>query len=99
MIKKLKTYEPALKAKVALEAHKKEKTILEICSEYNLPKSNILDWQNKLLNSAEQIFIGDSEKDKQLKKLKAEIESLHKVIGEISVENNFFKKSYLFKQG
>ena len=92
MTKKLKTYDASLKAKVALEATKKEKTILEICSEYNLPKSNVTEWQNKLTENAAQIFIGDTQKDKQLKQLKAEIETLHKVIGEITVENNFFKK-------
>jgi hypothetical protein len=38
MTKKLKNYDAKLKAEVALEAHKGEKSLVEICAAHNLPK-------------------------------------------------------------
>ena len=92
MTRKLKNYDAKLKAEVALEAYKGEKSLVEICAAHNLPKSNIRDWENKLITEASSIFTPKHEKEKELKNLKNEIEHLHKIIGEITVENNFLKK-------
>jgi transposase len=90
-----KSYESKLKAKVALAAIKGEESILEICSVNNIPKTTAVAWRDKLLNEAELIFIPVHERERKARLLRQEIEVLHKMIGEISVENNFLKKKLL----
>jgi len=92
MTKKLRSYDAKLKAEVALKAHKGEKSLIEICAAHNLPKTNVRDWENKLIAEASTIFVPVNEKMKEVRILKTEIEQLHKIIGEITVENNFLKK-------
>ena len=87
-----KTYDAKLKAKIALELVSEKKSIIEIASTYNVPKSTILEWKEKLLNEAQELFISTYEKDKQTKKLKDTVSELHKLIGEITIENSFLKK-------
>lgn len=89
-----KTHDPKLKAKVALALLKKEREVIEIASEYNLAKSTILEWKEKLEREASEIFMPQNEKDKEVKKLKETISDLQKLIGEITIENNFFKKKW-----
>jgi transposase len=87
-----KSYDANLKAKVAIEALKGESNILEICKENNIPKTNVLDWKNKLIAEAANLYIPKNEKEKAEKLLKQEIEELQKIIGEITIENSFLKK-------
>ena len=77
-----KIYDAKLKARIALE----------LIAEYNMPKSTILECKEKLLNEAQELFIPAYEKEKQVKKLKDTVSDLHKLIGEITIENNFLKK-------
>ena len=92
-----KIYDAKLKAKIALELIAEKKSIIEIATEYNMPKSTILEWKEKLLNEAQELFIPAYEKEKQVKKLKDTVSDLHKLIGEITIENNFLKKNYRYK--
>lgn len=92
MAKIVKNYDKSLKAKIALEAHKGEKSILEICSEYKVPKTNVHDWVRKLTEEVVSLFEHPKEKLKVENNYKKEIEKLHKIIGEITVENNYLKK-------
>ena len=92
MPKKMKNYDKSLKAKIALETHKGEKSVLEICSEYNVPKTNVHEWLRKLKEGASSLFDQPQEKLKVEKNYKKEVEKLHKIIGEITVENNYLKK-------
>jgi|688.fasta_scaffold2064367_2 transposase len=95
MVKKTKQYDAKLKAKIAIDALKADKTVLELCTQHNIPKANLHDWKNKLIASAEEIFIPEYEKNRVAKQLKQEIEGLHKLIGEITIENNYLKKKLL----
>ncbi len=87
-----KTYDAKLKARVALEAIARKKELIEISTEHNISKTTICEWRDKLINEAQEIFIPFHEKDKQVKQLKADIEELQKIIGEVTVENSFLKK-------
>ena len=95
MSKKHKKYNPELKAKVAIEALKNENNLIEICAKNNIPKTNVHEWKEKLIKEAKILFTPSHELDKQTRLLKQEIEELHKIIGEISIENNFLKKKLL----
>lgn len=95
MSRECKSYDAKFKAKIALEILKGQKELIEIAAENNVPKSTIVEWRDKLLQEAEQLFIAPHERDRQIKKLQANIIELHKVVGEISIENSFLKKKLL----
>jgi len=85
-------YESGFKARLALELISGGKSIVELSAEYNVPQTNLHDWREKILNNAADIFLSEAEKNKQLKLREQEINKLHKLIGEITVENDFLKK-------
>ena len=87
-----KQYDANLKAKLALEFITGTKSVFELSAEYKVPQTNLHEWKAKLLDNAKEVFIPETEKNKKAKLLEQEISSLHKIIGEITVENNFFKK-------
>ena len=64
-----KKFEPGLKAKVALEAWRGEKTTAQLSSEYGVHASQIGQWKQELTDK------------------------LHRVIGELKVENDWLKKN------
>lgn len=88
-----KKYEPELKAKIALEAIKNQKSTSEICSEYKIPSTNLYDWGDRVLARLKDLFVEESARKQRI--LAQEIESLHKVIGELTVENSYLKKKLL----
>jgi transposase-like protein len=87
-----KSYDAKLKAKVALEAIASKKELIEISTEHNISKTTICEWRDKLVNEAAEVFVPLYERDKQVKQLKENIEDLHKIIGEVTIENRFLKK-------
>jgi transposase-like protein len=44
-----RTHSPAFKAQVALAAVREDKTMTELCKEYEVHSSQILDWKRQLL--------------------------------------------------
>lgn len=92
MSKKYKKYSAKLKAEVAFSVLKGTKSDLELCSEYKIPKTNLYEWKQKLLEGAESLFLPESQRDKKNKELEGYIERLQKLIGEMTIENNFLKK-------
>jgi transposase-like protein len=95
MSKVHKNYEAKLKANVAIEVLKNDSDILEICKKHNIPKTNVIEWRDKLVEEAKTIFIPSNEKDKIVKNFKHEITTLQTIIGEITIENNFLKKKLM----
>jgi transposase len=94
MKRSVKKYDAQLKAKLALELVSGKKTLIEICTEHKIPKTTLIEWKEKLEKESHDIFLPISERDKKLKQLQNTIQDLHKIIGEITIENNFLKKSY-----
>ncbi len=85
-----KKFEPALKAKVALEALKGEKTAAQISSEYGVHPTQVTQWKQELMQRSAEIF---AKPDNSLKQQHEEFtDKLHKTIGELTVENNWYKK-------
>jgi transposase len=94
-VSKKKCYEPHFKAKLALECIRNAKSIIEISSEYKVPATNLHEWRDKLLTKSVELFVSDSENTKHIKSLKQDIERLHGIIGELTVENSFMKKKLM----
>ena len=85
-----KKFEPAFKAKVALEALKGEKTLSQISSEYGVHPNQVGQWKHELVSRSSEIF-GKSAKGRANDKQEL-IDKLHRTIGELKVENDWFKK-------
>jgi len=85
-----KKYDAALKAKIALEAVKGDKTIREISSAYGVHPREIMKWKQQLLEELPSIFTDKKIKVKQEQEdLEAE---LYRQIGQLKVEIEWLKK-------
>ena len=85
-----KKHEPAIKARVALEAIKGEKTAAQIASEYGVHPTQVTQWKQELIQRSAEIF---AKPDNTLARQHEEtVDKLHKTIGEITMENNWIKK-------
>lgn len=85
-----KTFEPGFKARVALEALKGEKTVAQISSEYQVHATQVGQWKQELMERSKEIF---SKSDPRPAQQQQELtDRLHKMIGEITMENNWYKK-------
>ena len=85
-----KSYSAAFKAKVALEAIKKEKTISQLSSEYGVHANQINQWRKRLLEELPEIFSKKRQKkEKDTEDLQAE---LYRQIGQLKVELDWLKK-------
>ncbi len=85
-----KKYDAILKAKIALEAVKGEKTIAEISSEYGVHSTQIAHWKKQLLEELPSIFSDNVPKaKKEGEELEAE---LYRQIGQLKVELEWLKK-------
>jgi len=86
-----KKFEPAYKARVALEAIKGEKTLAQISSEYGVHVNQISQWKKELTQRAAELFAKQG--NLQAKQQQEELtDKLHKTIGELTMENNWYKK-------
>ncbi len=85
-----KKYDATLKAKIALEAVKGDKTIAEISSEYGVHSTQIAHWKKQLLEELPSIFSDNVPKaKKEGEELEAE---LYRQIGQLKVELEWLKK-------
>jgi len=75
----------SFKSKVALEAIKEKKTTAELCQEYSVAASQIFAWKKQLEDNCAQIFEGKQDDHK------AEIDRLHRVIGQLAAERDFLE--------
>ena len=90
MGKTRKRYSSAFKAKVALEAIKKEKTIAQLSSEYGVHANQINQWRKRLLEELPEIFSKNRQKkEKDTEDLQDE---LYRQIGQLKVELDWLKK-------
>lgn len=84
-----KEYTPKFKLKVVLEMIKGEKTIIQICQDYEVVSSQVYKWKKQLLDNGASIYeTPHSQKTQEGKDTKA----LYAKIGELSVERDFLKK-------
>ena len=88
-MKKRKVYPKELRARVALEAIKENKTIAELSSEYEVHSNMISKWKKHLQDNIADIFIRKNEKDPNAQE---QIDNLYKEIGRIQVENGWLKQ-------
>ena len=76
----------SVKAKVALESLKGDKTVAELCQKYSVSSSQIFAWKKQLEDGCEKIFEGAQKDSSQ-----EEIDRLHKIIGQLAAERDFLE--------
>lgn len=87
-----KKFEPALKARIALEAIRGEKTLAQLSSEYGVHGTQISKWKQELIQRSGEIFAKPG--NSRTEDCQELADKLHKTIGEITMENNWLKKNY-----
>ena len=89
MSNKRKQYSTQFKAKVALEAHRGEKTVAELASQYQLYPTVINNWKRQLLEGASGLFGKGAAASKADATAQAQIDELYRQIGQLKVERDF----------
>ena len=91
MVNMRRQHNAAFKAKVALEAVKREKTITQISSEFSVHANQIRQWRRPLLEMLPDLF---SECRNRADKDRDELEDeLYRQIGQLKVELEWLKKN------
>ena len=81
-----RTHTPAFKAKEALAALREDKTMAELCNQFELHANQITEWKKQLLAHAADAFEGGSKPVKVV-----DLVPLHAKIGQLTLENDFWK--------
>lgn len=85
-----KKYSKELKAQIALDAIKGQKTIAELASEYGVHANQISTWKRQLLDAAPTAFARRKDKDAEQKEV--ERDRLFKKVGQLQIEVDWLKK-------
>ena len=92
MKRKRKTHSGEFKAKVALEAIKGERTLNELAGQYEVHPTQIVQWKQRLVAGATDVFTGGVEHDAAGE---AELrDRLYQQIGQMKVELDWLKKKH-----
>ena len=90
MTKKRQYRTAQIKAKVALEAIKGEKTISQICSKYEVESSQVSKWKTEALKNLSAVF--EKKKSNELETKENEINILYKQVGKLTIQNEFLRE-------
>ena len=77
------THNPAFKARVALAALREDRTLAELCQQFELHPNQISEWKKQLLERAAEVFDGSGSAEQ------VDLVPLHAKIGQLALENDF----------
>jgi transposase len=77
----------AFKAQVALAALREDKTMAQLCEEFDLHANQITEWKRQLLERAAEVF-GGADPPKPV-----DLQPLHAKIGQLTLENDFLERA------
>ncbi len=85
-----KRHNAAFKTKVALAALRQDKTTNELTTEYGVHATQIHNWKKQALEAIPQAF--SSQSSRQAQDRQAEIDKLHRQLGQVIAERDWLKK-------
>ena len=83
-----RTHSPAFKARVALAALREDKALAELCKEYELHPTQIVEWKRQLSDGAADLFCAG-----QTATAPVDLSPLHAKIGQLALENDFLERA------
>ena len=81
-----RTHNPAFKARVALDALREDKTMVELYKEFELHPTQIVEWKRQLFEGAVGVFGAGSHATAPV-----DLVPLHVKIGQLALENDFLE--------
>ncbi|ACL75218.1 IS3 family transposase [Ruminiclostridium cellulolyticum] len=92
-MKKRRTFTPEQKTKIVLEVLKEAQTLTKIAAKYEIQPNQLTRWKSEFIKNANRAFSVDADETEQLKQAhEAQIDELHRQIGQLTVERNWLKK-------
>lgn len=88
--KSRRKFSSEFKAKVVLEALKERSTIEELARKYELHPTQINLWKREVVSKLSVVF--SKGKDDESQDTEVQMDKLYSQIGQLKVENDFFKK-------
>ena len=85
-----KKYNKELKARIALDEIKGQKTIAVLASEYGVHANQISIWKKQLLDAAPAAFSSGKDKDDEKKEI--ERDHFYQKVGQLQIEVDWLKK-------